>query len=170
MARQLVAGLLGTLATLATVGSAAGALGCVDTDPAVFVEASIETPSATLAAGTLVTTIAGSFALRLHLGARASGPADIDLGQVSVTTSDGATTLVAPLAVATDSTFPVSVEPESDRLVAFTFAAEDNQLEAAAYDAICAAGPIVLTAALDDSLRGGTLRVTSAAFSPAGCP
>ena len=154
----------------AVLAAATGALGCVDTDPAVLVDATIEGPSATLDQGTLATTITGALSLWLHLGARASGPADIDLGQVSLTTSDGTSSLVSPLAVAADTTFPVSVQPDSDVVVGITFAPEDNQLDTDSYDTICTSGELALVVALDDSLRGGTLRVTSPALLPEGCP
>lgn len=158
--------------TLVAVGlaTAAGTIGCVDTDPAVFVDATIEGPSATLAEGTLVTTITGALSLWLHLGPRASGAAEVSLGQVSLTSADGVTSLVSPLAVGADPAFPVTVEPDSDVVVGITFAPADNELATDTYDTVCSAGELALVVALDDSLRGGTLRVTSPAFLPEGCP
>lgn len=152
---------------------AAGAMlltGCIDTDPAVFVDASILAANATVAQETLVTTIEGSCLLGLHLGPRASGPAEIQLGAVSVTNADQTATLVDVLSVSADRPLPVSVPVDSDVNVSLGFDAQDNLLETATYDALCGAATIVIRVALDDSLRGGTTTVASAPFAPAGCP
>jgi len=53
---------------------AAFTAGCGDTDAAVFVEAGIDTPSASVSAATLGTNLSGSFRLVFRLGSRASGP------------------------------------------------------------------------------------------------
>jgi hypothetical protein len=147
-----------------------GATGCIDTDAAVFVDASISNPSATVSPETLGTTLAGRFDANLHLGPRASGPADVTLGTVSLLGADRTTTLVDVVAVATAPTFPVTVPVDGDVFVAVTFVEQDNLLEASAYGELCAAGSVVISAALDDALRGGTISVVSEPFAPSGCP
>ncbi|MBW2524441.1 MAG: hypothetical protein JRI23_09710 [Deltaproteobacteria bacterium] len=152
------------------MGASVLLVGCIDTDPAVFVEAGIENAQATVAQETLATTIEGSFDVALHLGPRASGPADVGLGRVSVLSGDQASTLVDVLAVEPSPPFPVTVPVDGDVRVAVSFAAADNLLEADDYDALCAAGAAVVSAALDDSLRGGTISAVSVPFVLAGCP
>jgi hypothetical protein len=148
----------------------AQALGCIDTDAAVFVEASIRNASATVvpssAGGSFASGLGGSFELVLHLGPRASEAAEVRLGAVGVLAAGGAE-IVPALAVASSPAFPVAVEVDSDVLTTVTFASEDNLLPPGA-DA-CAAGSIVFSATLDDSLRGGTLPVRSDAIQPT-CP
>jgi hypothetical protein len=157
---------------VAGAGAAAlsGAAGCIDTDAAVFVEATITNPNATLVEETLVSAIEGSLGLKLHLGPRASGPAQVGLGALSVTNAAGTATFVAPLEVVTSLPFPVTVGVDTDVDIAITFAAADNDFEPAVLDEICAAGAIVIGGALDDSLRGGPIQVASGAFLPTGCP
>ena len=144
--------------------------GCIDTDAAVFVDASIQDPSATVTPETLGTTLAGAFDVTLHLGPRASGPADVTLGAVSLLGADQTTTLVDVVAVETAPTFPVTVPVDGDVFVTVTFAEQDNLLEASAYDELCAVGSVVISAALDDALRGGTISVVSEPFALSGCP
>ena len=160
---------LGILGLLVALGSAAWGCG-INTDPAVFVEASIESPSASLTQGTLVSTISGSLTVHLHLGPRAADASEVKLGVLSVQDPTRTTTFVPTLGVQTSPPFPVAVDIDSDVVVAVSFAAQDNQLETATYDAVCAADNIVISGALDDSLRGGTISVASASFAPSGCP
>lgn len=154
----------------AALGSALGALGCIDTDAAVFVAASIGAENATVAQQTLATTIAGSFALELHLGPRASDAAQVQLGAVSLMNADRTATHVDVLAISSSPAFPVHVSVDNTVDVGVSFAAEDNLLEPAAYDELCSVGPVTLSLALDDSLRGGTTTVASAPFALSGCP
>ena len=154
----------------AVVGLVLAPLGCVDTDPAVFVDTTIRAAQATVTAETLATTIDGSFALELHLGPRASDTAVVQLGAVSLTTADQAATLVDALAVTTSPSFPVNLPIDSTIDVGVGFAAADNLLEPAAYDTLCGAGTVTVSVALDDSLRGGTTTAVSSPFALAGCP
>jgi hypothetical protein len=147
-----------------------GGAGCVDTDAAVFVEATLTHPNATLIQETLVGAIEGSLSIALHLGPRASGPAQVELGALSVMNAAQTTTFVAPLEVVTSLPFPVTVDVGTDVDIDVTFAAADNNFEPAGYDEICAAGALVIGGALDDSLRGGPIQVASGAFLPTGCP
>lgn len=144
--------------------------GCVDTDATVFVDAYVDDPVATVAQETLVSTISGSFTLRMHLGPRASGPAQVELGALSVTSLDHTTTYVDVLQVQTSSPFPVTVPVDSDVTLSVVFDAEDNLLETDVYDAICQAQTIDIWGTLDDSLRGGATTVRSSGFSVGGCP
>jgi hypothetical protein len=161
-ARSVGVGALGALLALTA--------GCIDTDPAVFVEATVVDPAVTLTQGTLVSTVAGSFTLALHLGPRAADAAQVSLGVLSLASSDRTTTFVPTLAVHTAPSFPVTVEVDGDVPIAVSFDAQDNQLETATYDAICAAGSVVITGAFDDSLRGATSLIGSQVITPSGCP
>jgi hypothetical protein len=147
-----------------------GAAGCdVDADPAVFVEGFITDANVAVAQGTLVSTVAGGFALRLHLGPRASDAAEVTLRSLSLVNTDGSTTFVPTLAVTTAPAFPVTVNVDSDVQVAVGFAAEDNQVETTVYDQICAAGKVGITGAFDDSLRGAATVLLSPLITPSGC-
>ena len=144
--------------------------GCPDTDAAVFVEPSIEGPAATLQMSALVAALDGSFTLNLHLGPRASGQSLAQLKQLSLTSQDRSATLISPLEVTTDPSFPVTVEVDSDVTVAISFAAENNQAELSLVPALCDPNGIVIVGALDDSLRGATVPVASAPFQVQSCP
>jgi hypothetical protein len=148
--------------------AAVGLLGCVDTDAAVFVDARIDSPSASLQMASLASGLSGGFSLNLHLGPRASGPSDVSLGNFSLKGANG--TAVDALAVSATPPFPVSVPVDADVAVQLTFAADDNLIDNADVAAVCAPQGLQLVGALDGSLRGGTFSVTSDPFVVGGCP
>jgi hypothetical protein len=159
MSRVFVAALLG-----------AGLSGCIDTDAAVFVDATIVDASATVESSSLVTALSGSFTLQLHLGPRANDAAEVKLNAVSVTNPDRTVTLVDALGALPSQPFPLTVGIDSDVSVTFSAPADENQLEAAKAAEICGAGGLVFVVVLDDSLRGGSITPASDAVVPAGCP
>ena len=144
------------------------ASGCIDTDAAVFVDARIESPSATLQSATLASGLAGGFTLNLHLGPRASGPSEVSLGGFSMTGAAG--TAVDSLAVTTQPAFPVNVSADSDVAVQVSFDPNDNLIENADVPTVCAVQGLQLVAALDGSLRGGAFSVRSEPFVVSNCP
>ena len=145
--------------------------GCdVDTDAAVFVDPSISGPSATVAASTLGTSLEGGFGLRLHLGPRASGASQVGIGQFSIQGADQKTTIVSPLEVAADKTFPVTVDVDSDVDVAFTFDTGAKHLPKEKAQELCPADGIIVSGVIQDSLQDGATPVYSPAFHASGCP
>jgi hypothetical protein len=158
---------LGCVLLPALLGSGTG---CVNTDPTVFVDATIADGTVTVAKGALVSTVAGSFNLSFHLGPRAADTAEVTLGALSLVNADRSTTFVPSLAVVTAPAFPVAVPVDSDVVVGVSFSAQDNQLPTATYDAICQAGSVLISGAFEDSLRGTTSTMASSPITPAGCP
>ncbi len=147
-----------------------GVVGCPNTDAAVFVDLSIENPSAAVQTSVLATAVSGSFDLRLHLGPRATDSSEVTLRALSITNDDLTTTVVSPLAVTTDPAFPVTVAVDSDVVVNIEFAAADNEVEASAVDLLCDPGGIVISGAFDDSLEDALKSVSSWPFQVSGCP
>src|SRR5262245_41773084 len=158
-----------TRRSLAAIG-ALSLTGCPDPDAAVFVEPTIDDPTATLQMSALVAALDGSFTLNLHLGPRASGQSLAQLKQLSLTSEDRSATLIAPLEVTTDPSFPVTVPVDSDVTVAISFAADDNSTELSQVPALCDPNGIVIVGTLDDSLRGASIPVASAPFQVQSCP
>ncbi|XXX75270.1 hypothetical protein WMF30_47245 [Sorangium sp. So ce134] len=158
-------------ATLAAAALASLASGCIDTDAAVFVEPSIAAPEAIVSSSALGTGLQASFALRLHLGPRASGPSRVAVRAFEISSADQKTAIVAPLPAETTTALPVEVAPDSDVTVAFTFdtGAAGTTLPAEAAAALCAAEGIRITGAIEDSLEDGATPVASAVFHPR-CP
>jgi hypothetical protein len=144
-------------------------IGC-DPDAAVFVEATIESSSVTITPSGLVTGVSGGIELNLHLGPRASGPGEVTLGAISLTTGDRLTTLVEAVGAQPNPQFPVTVGLDSDVKVSFTVGAEDNLLEADAVDTLCGSGDLAYVVVLDDTLRGGSVSTASEPVAPSGCP
>ena len=145
--------------------------GCINTDPAVFVDASIQSPSAAVQASSLVNGLSGGFGLRLHLSARASDTATVAVTAFSVLAADSVTTVHSPLSYQANVALPVQVAQDSTVEVAVSFSADENQLPANALDALCAAGGIHFKGVLEDSLRGGSFTVpTAQAIAVSGCP
>lgn len=149
---------------------ALGLAGCPNTDPSVFVDAEITDPKATVTPGALGTSLAGSFTLTLHLGARAADSSKVELGAFSIQSADRKTTIVEPLAASSTTTFPVTVDPDSDVSAAFTFDTGKSPLPADVATELCAAGGVVISGVVDDSLKGGSTPFVSDAFHPTGCP
>ncbi|WP_438039702.1 hypothetical protein [Sorangium sp. So ce128] len=157
--------------TLAVAVLAVAASGCINTDAAVFVEPSIAAPEATVSSNALGTGLIASFALELHLGARASGPSRVAVRTFAISSADQKTSIVEPLPVETTAALPVEVAPDSDVTVAFTVdtGAQGGTLPADAAAALCAAEGIRITGAIEDSLEDGATPVASAVFH-ADCP
>jgi hypothetical protein len=141
------------ISVAAAVGGLA-ASGCIDTDAAVFVDATLSAPSATVTSNTLGTSVAGSFALQLHLGPRASGPGTVSAEAFAITNADQSVEII-PLEPAADRALPVTVEPDSDVGITFNFNTGADLLPAAKRDELCAAGGLRIKAVLRDSLQGG---------------
>jgi hypothetical protein len=134
--------------------------GCPNTDAAVFVDAEIET---------LGVSLTGSFTLRLHLSARASGPSEVSFGAFSLSTADQSETLVDALPVVASQAAPIEVAPDDTIEVELTIDTGADLLDAALVDRICA-GPVVVSGVVDDTLRGGSVTAVSPPIVPSGCP
>lgn len=151
------------------LGLAAAALsaaaGCVDTDPTVFVDASMSAPSAQVTASTLVTQLAGGFQLVLTLGPRASGPSQVSLKSFSIMDAGQTTTLVEPLEATTTTALPVEVAPDEEVVLDLSF---NQEVGAAAAGPLCDPAGIRIVGSIQDSLQDGATPVASSPF-PATC-
>lgn len=143
---------------------------CIDTDTAVFVDPSIEAPELAVQASALGASMSGSFDLVLHLGARASGPAEVTYSSFSLKTADGASVIVESLPVTASVPSPVAVDPGGDDvIVSFTIDTGADLIPQEQLDAICA-GQVLVAAVLDDSLATSSTAAQSAPFTASGCP
>lgn len=142
--------------------------GCIDTDTAVFVDATLGTASVTVGGGGLGVTLNGSFALELHLGARASGTSEVTYTSFSLKSAADDAVLVESLPVAPDKPSPVSVDPGSDVVVTFTIDTGASTLPTDLRDRICA-GQVRISGVIEDSLESESSPIESAAFTASGC-
>jgi hypothetical protein len=145
---------------------AAPLLGCVNTDTAIFVDPTLSDPTATVTAGALGTSLSGSFTLDLHLGARAAGPSTVTLGQFSLLDATQTTTIVPSLTLTDDVPFPATVDQNSDVVAHFTFNTGVDPLPATDKTALCAAGGVVVSGTIVDSLAGRSVPVSTGTFTP----
>ncbi|NUP09402.1 MAG: hypothetical protein HOW73_25395 [Polyangiaceae bacterium] len=142
--------------------------GCIDTDTAVFVDATIDNAEATVEEEALGIHLTGSFQLTLHLGARASGESSVTFGSFSLI-DENDTVVVESLPVVSSEPAPFTVEPGgADTAVTFTIDTGVDLLPAEVKDAICA-GPVIVSGIIEDSLATTSTPVESEAFSAAGC-
>lgn len=156
---------------LGVVALAALLSGCINTDEAIFVDASLRDANGTIETSSLSTGFSGSFAIDLHLGLRASGPSEVQLGGFSVQNADRTTTIVQVLKTTSQPTFPVLVSPSDDDVtIQVAFGSEDNLLDNTSQEDLCAPEGVVIVAALQGSLRGSTISPVSAPFPVSGCP
>jgi hypothetical protein len=146
----------------------AGLAGC-NTDTAVFVDPTVETPKVAVQAGLLGVGVSGSFTLDLHLGARASGSSTVTLGEFELVTGKDKSPVVSPLPLVGDKDFPLTVDQDSDVLVHFTFDSGKNPLPQSDEPALCGAGGVAVKGTIQDSLAGSSTPVFSASIDPSGC-
>lgn len=152
---------------LLTAGFVAFGSGC-NTDAAVFVTPTVETPSLTVSKTTngLGTQLDGSLFLRLHLGARASGPSQVTLTAINVTNDVGSGDYVDNIPYTTDQSSPIDVEEDSDVNVKITLSTGASLQPLALYDTICKGGKVVITGIFNDSLQDTGTKFTSDSFAP----
>lgn len=155
---------------LLCLGASLTSAGCIDTDAAVFVEASISEPATTVTSNSLGTYVGGSCQVSFHLGPRASGPSEVSLRTFTLMSADQTSEVAPSLKVTTAPDFPVTVDVDSDVGVGVSYAEQDNPQPAAALDQLCNGAGIVIVGTFDDSLRGGSITAVSAPYSAAGCP
>lgn len=142
--------------------------GCPNTDTAIFVDPTIETPAAEISSSALGTSVKGSFKLNLHLGARASGPSTVSMPTFAV--QDAKRTVSATIPTDSGSTpFPITVEPDSDVVVSVTFDTGTKLLDANLGTALCDPEGVIITGTIQDSLQQGGTTVESAVFPATGC-
>lgn len=151
------------LVGLALLASSGGVAGCIDTDAAVFVDATVGNASLAASGGGLVASLSGSFALELHLGERASGASEVTYQSFSLKAADD-TVLIESLPVSPDTPSPVTVEPGGDVVVTFTI--DNDELPVDVKEAICNAGQLKISGVLEDSLESESSPIESATFSP----
>jgi hypothetical protein len=142
-------------------------IGC-NTDAAVFVDPTVESPKVSVQGGALGVGVSGSFELDLHLSARASGTSTVKLGEFELDTADK-DPIVSPLPIEGDKTFPLTVDQDSDVTVHFTFDSGKDPLPAAKKDALCGKSGLAIKGTIEDSLAGSSTPVFSATFDPSGC-
>lgn len=145
-----------------------GLVGC-NTDAAVFVDPTVESPKASVMGGALGVELTGGFTLDLHLGARASGSSTVSLGEFELVTGADKSPVVSPLPIAGDKSFPLTVDQDSDVVVQFTFDTGKDPLPSSDKDALCGSGGVAVKGTIQDSLAGSSTPVFSASFDPSGC-
>jgi hypothetical protein len=144
--------------------------GCVNTDAAVFVEPSIESPTAVVKGGALGVTIEGTFTLKLHLGPRASGPSTVDLRDFNILDAKQSGTL-APIEISKSSiTFPTTVDLDSDITSDLTFDVGTKTLTSATKTKLCDAAGVIIGGTIQDSLQATSTPFFSPIVHPTGCP
>jgi hypothetical protein len=142
---------------------------CVNTDAAVFVDPTIETPVATVAGGALGVTISGNFKLNLHLGPRATGPSTVTLGAFSILDAGQKAAITSIQIGSTSTQFPATVELDSDVTAAMPFDLGGKTLPADAKAKLCDAAGVIIGGTIQDSLLGGSTPFFSPIIHPAGC-
>jgi hypothetical protein len=143
--------------------------GCVSTDPAVFVDPTIESPSAAVSGGALGATVTGAFTLTLHLGPRASGPSTVALGAFSILDAGKSAAITAVQLAPGTPSFPVTVDLDSDVTAKLSFDLGGKTLPTDAKTKLCDPAGVLIGGAIQDSLAGGSTPVFSAVLHPTGC-
>lgn len=141
--------------------------GCPNTDTAVFVDPKIEAAELTVTPGVLGTSVKGSFTLKLHLGARASGSSQVSTPTFSIEDPKKSGALSVPIAVDGGATqFPVTVEPDSDVTVTLTFDTGAKPLSKDLATPLCDPAGVIIAGTIEDSLQDTATPVESAVLHP----
>jgi hypothetical protein len=144
--------------------------GCVNTDPTVFVEPSLEDVTATVKGGALGATVSGAMTLNLHLGPRASGPSQVELGAFAILDAQQSAEITALTLGASSIPFPTTVDVDSDVSAALPFDLGSKTISADDGTKLCAKAGVVFRCTIQDSLLGGSTPFFSDVVHPAGCP
>lgn len=147
---------------------AAMSVGCINTDAAVFIEASFSNAALTVESSSLAVGLSGSATLSLHLGPRAAGPSTARLLSLSLLDATGTTTLASSLGFESSPVQPVTIGLDETVDLSLTLSATDNTLESGAMSSLCA-GPVRLRTVIDDSLRGASILAESEPFELMNC-
>ncbi len=140
--------------------------GCIDTDPAVFVEPAIDSPELVLTQEALGVALAGSFQLTLHLGARASGESQVSYASFTLV-DDAGDVVIDNLPVTASAPSPVTVEPGgADTAVLFDIDSGPDLLPLELAAQLCG-GLVTISAVLEDSLATTSTSVESEPFAVA---
>lgn len=126
---------------------------------AILLTADIRQPTVSVADGAAGSTLSGSFQLVLALGAEASGPTHVTLGNFSLQTEAGVS-LVDVLKLDSSPEFPIDLDKGATQTVSFTF--DEDSVDR---DALCA-GRVRIVGSVLDSLKGGTDPVSSELTTP----
>jgi hypothetical protein len=144
--------------------------GCVaDNETVVFVEPTVEQASVQVGGSALGVTVKGGFKLRLVLGPRASGPSQVKIGAFSIKDAGEKGDVVPALALTSATMFPVTVQPDGEVTVDFTFDTGASTLPVATKDALCAPAGVRIAGTIEDSLQQGATPVVGAVVQATGC-
>ncbi|MFO0592896.1 MAG: hypothetical protein U0441_35460 [Polyangiaceae bacterium] len=158
------------IALTAGVGCSSGG---INTDPTLFVTATANNPTANVTKVAAGTSVTGGFTIALHLGARASGSADVSLNSFQVTTSDKKTVVIDSLPLkAVGVTLPITLEPGDDEDLKLEIDLGSKVLTSDEGTKLCAfssPSSVIFTGSLNDTLRGGALPVDSEVITVTGC-
>ncbi len=143
--------------------------GCVNTDPTVFVDPAIENATAAVSGGALGVTVAGELTLKLHLGPRAEGPAQVTLGAFAILDAKQSAEITAVQLGKSTTEFPVTVDLDSDVSATLPFDLGSKTLPAETKAQLCDPAGVVVRGTIQDSLLGGSTPFFSAIVRPAGC-
>ncbi len=146
---------------------------CVDTDASVFVEPTIESPTATVGANPIGVMVNGKFTFKLHLGPRAAGPAQVNLGAFSILDSEQ-TAAITPIQLgSTEIQFPLTVDLDSDVSAVLSFDLGNKLLPfetmGTAKGQLCDPAGLIIGGTIEDSLRGGSTPFFSPIIHPTSC-
>jgi hypothetical protein len=144
-------------------------LGCPNTDAAVFVAPSLAAPQAAVKSEGFGLSLTGAVTLNLHLGARASGPSEVDIGQFELMDAEQKGAIVTPLPVQAETSFPVEVVPDKDVSIRFTFDSGKTPLDEELEDELCDPKGVVVKGVIEDSLLDQPTPVFSGVFHVSGC-
>jgi hypothetical protein len=144
--------------------------GCFsDNEAVVFVEPSVESPTAKIEGSVLGVTVSGTFDLVLPLGPRASGPSQVLLGSVAITDAENQVSVVPSLSLVSSMAFPVTVEPDSEVKVGLIFDIGEKTLAPQTKDALCLPAGVRIAGTIKDSLEDAATPFASDTFKPTGC-
>lgn len=166
-----------TLTIFAAACALTAGVGCssggINTDPTLFVTATAKDPMANVTKVAAGTSATGGFTIALHLGARASGSADVTLNSFQITTTDKKTVVVDSVPLKpVGATLPVTLEPGDDEDLKVEIDLGSKLFTSDEGTKLCAfssPSSLIFTGSINDTLRGGALPLDSGVITVTGC-
>lgn len=150
--------------------SSAGLFGCINTDPAIYIDVEVSKPTLAVEQQALGAKLTGGFTLSLHLGARAADSSEVSLQAFDLLSEDKNTVVYDGLPlVAPGQAFPIVVEPDTTIDVDLQVDTGTDLIPKSDGDTICSFGVVRYQGSLDDSLRETGVPILTGPF-PVDCP
>lgn len=160
------------LALLPCTVALIAAAGCdgINTDPSIFVDVQVSSPTVAVEEKALGAVVTGGFTMSLHLGARAASSTTVNVQGFQIVSEDQNTVIIDSLPLAAEGQLlPIVVEPDTDEDVSIVIDYGTDLATPEEGQKLCSFGTVRYRGTITDSLRGTTVPVLTDPVQVTGC-